>query len=891
MRPVWALAVVLATALPAQQDLVGDLVGDRPVPRQRAVRTLLSLPPAELPVAALMAALPDARAAGVLAARADRRLLAPLFAQHRPEAWLAALPAAPTPWLLGTLADVDADGELRARALAELQDRGELRGSELAALLGSEDDDVARTAAALLVYEWREWPPDFWQALRTQPRGRSALLSVLAEAPRQAGFSLATAVARDADSSEGDRLLAIAAMPGDQLDRDLARAVVHAAASADDEVRRAMRLAAARLPDRLADSMIGELHQALLRGTPAMSLLPLLDRLGPKGQQALLGLCAVLDPAAREVLVRPLQQSQSPALRERARAALDGEIPLEPWLLGTAAPLLDREARIARVAALLDDGAAATQMLAFDTLREAKVYVPAMLQFAQAGDADPQRLRRLVELGSERVPVKVFEAALQLADARGAALLALERAPLPPRLEAVVLDLAGRDDKPDAADAEAACRLLMVSGSENAGRAAWALVRRQPRRATAAVDWLAQGHRPWVPQLWLTELAEAARAAPERRLDAELLDKIRLALAESGDRRTIDELVATASARSPTFVRRCRHALPDLNVARADRLIDGALACRNPDTAVEILLWAAQCDDDAVQQRLLQIWRDSDDLEVLEATVRGLLQGPQRAALLQQLQAALRDGRFDDRIEVLAYGVVASMPERLGEADVELLARLLLVAPLGEPDAELHRADMFAEGRAGFPMASAVVDRLRRDQDAPIVAVFTRVARQVAARPDARLLARQRLLCLWTAAAAVPQRQRELGAATAALLLAIPDLDGRGDGAAHWFLGLAAEAAADFAGAAAHFEAAAHRLLRLPQQRLWARILLGDRDVAAGRDPWAALAARAPLCRARAALAAGDREAALPLLAAAREFAGADLDTVQQIDAFLEQDK
>ena len=880
-----ALLLALAAALSAQEvpQLVKDLQSRQPPQRQRAIRALLAMPQDRLPVAELRALLPDPTAAGVLCAFPGLRgELAGVFAADAPEAWLRALPAAPTPWLMERLAEATGDGELRARALGELQDRRVLRGSELAALLGDADDVVARTAASVLIYEWAEWPNELWPALA--PRGRSALLQALAESPRLAGAAFAVAVAGDDAAALADRLLAVAALPPAQIDRQLCRMVARACTSTDAEVRRALRHAAARVPDGLADSLLGELHQLLIKGAPAEDLLPVLDRLGPKGQQLLLGICAAVDEPAREVLVRPLVQGNAPALVERARAALDGKIPLEPWLLGVVAPLLDSPARIERTAALLSSDDPRTQLLAYDTLRQARIYVPAMLRYAQQEDGDPARLRLLCDLGPDKVPVEVFKTALQADEAtvRGA-VMALQRSELPPALEPLVAHLARGGDELGMT----ARQTLLTSGSEAAARVEWDKVRKLQPLALSAIDWLGHGRRPWVPALWLTELAAGSKSE----LTAAVLDQIRLSLAESGDRRSIDDLIACAAVRSATFVRRCRHALGAPSPARAGRLLDAAAEGKDGDTRVECLLWAAGCDDAGVQQRLLELWRTSDDLEVLEAAVRGLMAGSERAAMLQELRLALQHGRFDDRMEVLAFEAVASMQAPLASGDVELLARLLLQAPLFDADAELRRAEMFVDGRAGFPMASAVADRLRRDTAAEVEAPFQRVALEVAALPAAALLAPQRLLCLWTAAAPSPRRQRELGEATAALLLRIPDLDHRGDGPAHWFLGLQSEAALDFAVAAGHYQQAAQRLLRLPRERLALRIYLGDRDVTTGRDPWAALAARAALCRARAALGHGDPAAARQQLAAALELAGFDSDTQQEVRGIMEQCK
>ncbi|MBL8755953.1 MAG: hypothetical protein JNK15_21840, partial [Planctomycetes bacterium] len=95
-------------------------------------------------------------------------------------------------------------------------------------------------------------------------------------------------------------------------------------------------------------------------------------------------------------------------------------------------------------------------------------------------------------------------------------------------------------------------------------------------------------------------------------------------------------------------------------------------------------------------------------------------------------------------------------------------------------------------------------------------------------------------------------------------------------GAAHLFAARAAIGRGAFLDAASAAERARAELLRLPEHRRHARVFLGERNPAAGVDPWAALAALPHWCRWRDATARGDIAAAHRHAALVREFAGHD---------------
>jgi hypothetical protein len=134
---------------------------------------------------------------------------------------------------------------------------------------------------------------------------------------------------------------------------------------------------------------------------------------------------------------------------------------------------------------------------------------------------------------------------------------------------------------------------------------------------------------------------------------------------------------------------------------------------------------------------------------------------------------------------------------------------------------------------------------LRNAAPAAVGATFTRAVADALADPNHRHIARARLAVLWRELARTPAVQQAVAAPTAELWLRLPEQPGSeaSAGAAHLFVARAAIARGEYPAAAAAAEAARAGFLRLPQHRRHARVLLGERDPAAGNDPWAALAA------------------------------------------------
>jgi len=799
----------------------------------------------------------------------------PLAAQQRAVQQLAA-------WVR----DGDRDAAERCALLGELQDRAALDVPTVLAALGDPDPGLGMAAAAILRHEWAELPEALFAALDERPAAASALLRELAIAPRPAAAGWAQRWLQRPSVSADLRCLALAASgrtpgPGDG---ELLLATL-AAGEADDGFHAAVAL----LPAPVADLLLGKLHALLASGrVDVAQALPLLDRLSDQGTERLLGLAVTLPGAAAAQLCQRLVQRRSPAYAARAAAALDGSIPLEPLWLLQAGPLLDRQQRRERLLALLGETSAGEPLraAAFDALVDAAVVDDRLLDFAQDGDlgrlgkldrvldaavAHLPEVRLVAWLGSEpELALKVVQALVR----RPALGERLEAALLQPLLDSEVI--AGLF-------LEGAALVLLQSGSEATVARLWPALRAAPGRL-GFLDALARRRAPFVRGLLLADLAALAGTEPVREAER---DAVRLALCAAGDRRGLAELVAHAAARDATFVRRCVHFASPLDERSALHLLDAAVALSDEDLAGELIAWAATADAPAVHDRLRALWLAGGGGERQEAALRGLAAGPHRADLRRQLRAALAAGPLSDLQESLAFEVVAALPQPPGAADLELLADLVLRAPLADAEGEAARARRWPDGRAGFPLVAAVARQLRGADPAAVAAAFAGVAADVRRDPRHVASSRQRLLVLWRSLEAEAELQAAAGAATAELLLAIPDTAGLGDGPAHGFALRAATARGEHGAAAAHGRLAVALLLRLPAARRDARLFLGERDPAGGVDAWAALAAAPHLARARSARGAGDLVRAREAAALAAEFAGRDAAARAQIDTLM----
>jgi hypothetical protein len=685
-----------------------------------------------------------------------------------------------------------------------------------------------------------------------------------------------------------ERLHVIAALPPEGLTLAMARNVLDVAGDTSPEVIDAAYRAAANLPAKLADGLVADVRWRCEQGENVENFLPYLVKTSPAGDQHLLAVASGLDAEACENICTWLATRGSSGLRERVRAALDGEIPLEPHLLSRARHHLDRPERVQRVVARLVHGGAEEQVKAFDVLVRAGVYDPSMLEYAITGTS--VSVRQLTGLPAGRLPDAAILALLD-SDLTSDVVYACQAAAgrtLGREVEGEVRELAqGRYPHEVRV---AATMAMMLAGSAEGVRGLWGRLGRTPELQIDAVQWLGERGGPQVRELLQEALAEArlgdaAEGAPQprgpRREDG-LVDALRMALARLGDRRVFDDLIASAWERSARYLRQCRSfAVEAMGMEHVAQIVEGLRGSDVPEPVrIELVSWLGMRPDLEVQQALEGLVASDPSEWVRMEAWRGLLAGPRRVALTAELFQAM--GRpLDDRLGDLAYEVVGSGRPPLTEKDMELMARLVLQSPLTRPEEEVRMDLTFYSPRAGFPMLGLVIQQLRHDPGAGPGAVFAAVVDEVLREEDVGLLSRRRCLSFLLQSCVDPRVRDGVGPPVARLLLAIPE--GQGHGLAHWLLGEQAEAEGDYQRASVHFAQAARALLRDPDPLRVVRPFLGDRDAVRAVDPLAALAARGPILAARVALERGDRPRAARELTVAAEMAVGDHETAREV--------
>ncbi len=743
------------------------------------------------------------------------------------------------------------------------------------------------TAAAVVRHTWDTLPPEFVDAIVAEPELGRALAGELAIAPRPSFEPLAERVLRDERIVGDDRCLWLAARgrPLSMVEARLVLDVLASGASGDG-----CRAALALVTPKVADDFVATLHQRLMPGDVRIEVfVPWLDRLSDRGRARLLALVLTLSSETAAALCQYLVDHAPEVYAQRAAAALDAPGPLDEFWLQRAAPLLDRPARVERLLRLLADEATAPSMQrsAFLALAFAGVVDDRLLDWAEFRGGDTWALRTVLDRGVEAIPPARLVTWLRSpGEISQLTVAALGRRPvLEPELARELLAPIESVGTVVGLWCERAAVVLAQRADPQALAAAWPLLRTAPDFVSLAAA-LARRRAEDVREVLLEELDEPAAAGVDEAARNLQIAAVRLALVAIGERGQLAPLVAQSPHLPPPFVRRCTALDAPLDADLARSLIAAARQADH-DLAVELLAWAARCPAPTLAPLWLDVQRAyADSLDVQEIALRALCAGGRRAQLVADLRTAIASGEWDELRDALRFEVVATLPSPPAAEDLELLAELVLLAPLADPVGEAERARRWPDGTRGFPIAAAIAQALRGADPSVVGAAFAKVAVEWREHPQREALARQGLLVLWRSLEADPAVQRAVGAATADCFLAL-----RGDvgaGPAAWFAMLQRQAAGDPAAAAGFARTAAEHLLLRPEARRDARLFLGERDPGAGIDPWAALSAAPHALAAEAALAAGDRAAAATHFAAALDRTGHDAAMRAKIESHME---
>ena len=780
-----------------------------------------------------------------------------------------------------------------SRTLCGAQDEGELRVSDVVEALAGEDAFVASTAAAIVRHEWRDLPGEFFAALNKSPVAARRFLEELVIAPRPSAAAWAALQMQPGQQrSLSHRLMALVArrQPVTKVEAQLLLEAARAGELGDGYYQ-----AAALLSEKVANSLIGRIHQGLAQGDLVVGDLgPLLDRLSPRGTRSLLGLAVTLPPDTSRRLLRQIYESRPSQVQDRVAASLDGKIPLDPLWLEFGQGLLSGKARVDRVVDLLvATDSASVRERAFDLLlSEGCLDQRALLAIKESGSE--RDIRRLIGRGSNQLPSRfvldLLEASPEVSEVMARALAT--RKPLEPEIQRHLLQMLDGLGSADSHTPLHAVTAIVHGGDAESLNAVWPLVK-------GSFAWrdlfyrMGRRTEPYVYELMLAELsrhADPGTQAVSEPLDSEQLDMLRLLLVARGDRRELDQLIANAPKRRANFVRRCRQYAGALEAAQANALIDAAVRCADAEVAMELVEWSAATKDAAVADRLWDLWKNPPEIEAIEevqeALMRVLAAGPRRTDLVVEMRAVIAQRPLPEHMSSLSYELLNTMPKPLDAASVEVCAELLLKLPLVDGEGEADRARRWSDGTSGFPLVAAVANSLRGVDAALAVQVFGALVDDI--RVDRRRvrISRQRLKVFWRTLSFDADLQLALGRITSRLWGFHEGGEGVTEGPAMWLQARDYEHLGDYAQAEQWYRRAGRQLFRTPSMRREARWLLGERNPAAGEDPLAALAAapfRMQLLRAKEA---GDAAVVARAANLLREFAGYDretLDTVKDI--------
>jgi hypothetical protein len=778
----------------------------------------------------------------------------------------------------------EASVAVRVCALGMLQDRGVLSDEVLQQAVLASDGALSETGCRILVLERSPFALKVAEAA-IDAGARMTLLELLAARPRiGAGPWLMRLLDQNKLDPQG-RILAIQALPRSWLNKRLAREVVEAAGDRGATMRFGTQIAAARFTPRVADLMVPAVLHLIQSGTRPSDVLPCLVNVTATGEQGLLAQGEKLGKIPAEEICAWLGGRGSKAIADRITAALAGTGRFDSYLLRLSGPYLKTPAHVAKVVEFLEGDDKTLRILAFDELLEARVYDPAMLEYAtEVGDRG-RRAWRLLQMPPDVLPELAYLELLASEEVNVVmqSCRVLSTVKLSKKLEERLLTLAR--EHLIGVVRRAAKRAVLLAGSEATGTQVWKDLSADDKR-DFAIDWLIERPRVWSHELLLRERSAYKKIKQPGRSAERYYHRVLLALARLGDRGAREELLTVVHRMQPDLLRRSKQTLlrqfSEEKVAILEALLSAADGRLNEEQRVELLEWLQARPDlvSGLKDMLRRVWKEDSSYEVRLGALRGLLSGPGAAELYKEVTASLTRPRTDEQEEVM-FEVVGSLVLPLSHDALEFLAKVVLLTPLADPKAEVRASLVVGwEGTRGeYPMQRPVANLLRRDQKVRPRDAFRRTAESL----DPRFINRRRLGLFLSLIAIRGSLFEDLGPVLARAILSAPDRSQDFVGPAHLALGVAAEQDGDHAAAARHYRLAGSHMLRRQLPRFLARAFLGEADALVRYHPLADLAARPHLCDARVQMANKNWSAAKNSLAMAEDLALGDKDAMAEV--------
>ncbi len=783
--------------------------------------------------------------------------------------------------------------ELRWQAVYLMHQEGVLDDDTLLSALTSEDESLQDLACRIMVFFRSPFPLSVAEKVLQQPEPRSRLLDYLVDRPRQATAPWLQRLLQENLLSKEERVLAMAALPGSWIDKAMAVELLGLLAEGCDVYR--IHGAAQRFAPEVADALVVE---AVTSPVPASIWLPMLQRISPKGRQALLQKVINNRGAgfALEAL-RFLHRQDAELLSEHVQQALDGEDRVTQCWLPFTSPYLDTPKRIARVAAYLGSGDPLTAGNAFSALLAGKVYSPQLVDYVLSQESDLRRLRRLLKLPKGVLPVAAYK---QLLAARSVQFSAQCCATLawqgvPQGLEADLLEL-GKSPLPSLRIA--AQHAMLVGGSALLAHQVWTDLSRAEKESYG-LGALLKRRTPWLAEALLKELQGIDQAAPDhpRVYRLQLLQGL-LRLEISTARKT---LLKELPNLTPAVIREAGKAMAgQLDQEDYEALLPLLAHAKALSLAqrIEILPCLLPQKEQRLQKILLRIWQEAteEEAELRLAALQGLLTGAEaeefHGHLRELLAVAPKPGQVGDAgQEEVWFEVVGSMSPPLSDSALDLVARILVLQPLQRPQHEvaLSMADGWNSTRRNYLLLRPMANLLRRHESLHAGEIFTEVAAEVG---DGRAFLNRRRLGLFLCALAHRHDLlSDLGPGLARLLLSAPDQSQVFVGPSKLMLAQEAEAQGRFAEAAKLYGEAAGCLLLQPLPLFVVRAFLEEPEPSLQEHAPAALASRQHICHAQALAATGKLDLAAKAWQRGQDLAEADMATLIEIKTKRENGK